>query len=122
MERQNSVEISNKIVQTENLKFVTVKSQNLKGRGDICVFEPQTNQTDLPIVILLHGVYGSSWAWAFSGNAHITAQNLISNNEISPMILAIPSDGLWGDGSAYVPHHGFDFEKWIEILNGENQK
>jgi S-formylglutathione hydrolase FrmB len=25
----------------------------------------------------------------------------------------MPSDGLWGDGSAYLPHDGYDFEKWI---------
>ena len=29
------------------------------------------------------------------------------------MILAMPSDGLWGDGSAYIPHPKQDFEKWI---------
>ena len=29
------------------------------------------------------------------------------------MILVMPSDGLWGDGSAYLPHNSFDFEKWI---------
>jgi S-formylglutathione hydrolase FrmB len=25
----------------------------------------------------------------------------------------MPSDGLWGDGLAYLPHNGYDFEKWI---------
>jgi len=25
----------------------------------------------------------------------------------------MPSDGLWGDGSLYLPHHGQDFESWI---------
>ena len=29
------------------------------------------------------------------------------------MILAMPSDGLWGDGSAYLNHHGKNFETWI---------
>jgi S-formylglutathione hydrolase FrmB len=29
------------------------------------------------------------------------------------MALAMPSDGLWGDGSGYLPHGGQDFEKWI---------
>jgi S-formylglutathione hydrolase FrmB len=29
------------------------------------------------------------------------------------MILVMPSDGLWGDGSAYLNHNGKDFEKWI---------
>jgi len=25
----------------------------------------------------------------------------------------MPSDGLWGDGSAYVAHNGYNFDKWI---------
>lgn len=47
------------------------------------------------------------------GKAHITLQSLIEAGEVSPMILAMPSDGLWGDGSAYLTHNGRDFEKWI---------
>jgi S-formylglutathione hydrolase FrmB len=29
------------------------------------------------------------------------------------MIIAMPSDGLWGDGSGYLAHNGLDFERWI---------
>jgi len=29
------------------------------------------------------------------------------------MMIAMPSDGLWGDGSGYVPHAHADYEKWI---------
>jgi len=29
------------------------------------------------------------------------------------MMIAMPSDGLWGDGSGYVPHAQADYEKWI---------
>jgi putative tributyrin esterase len=29
------------------------------------------------------------------------------------MILAMPSDGLYGDGSGYVPHRDANFEQWI---------
>jgi S-formylglutathione hydrolase FrmB len=29
------------------------------------------------------------------------------------MVLAMPSDGLWGDGSGYLPHREADFERWI---------
>jgi enterochelin esterase-like enzyme len=29
------------------------------------------------------------------------------------MIIGMPSDGLWGDGTGYVAHHGIDFENWI---------
>jgi S-formylglutathione hydrolase FrmB len=53
-------------------------------------------------VTLLHGVYGSHWAWTRSGGAHRTARRLIDGGAIPPMVLAMPSDGLWGDGSAYM--------------------
>ncbi|MEM6641807.1 MAG: YqiA/YcfP family alpha/beta fold hydrolase [Bacteroidota bacterium] len=97
----------------EGLKFITVKSKNLLGRGDICVFVPEGKHENLPVVTLLHGVYGSCWVWALKGNAHGVARDLITSKKISPMILAMPSDGLWGDGSGYLPHGKQDFENWI---------
>jgi enterochelin esterase-like enzyme len=115
-----TTEISDPNFESNNLRFITIKSKNLKGRGDICVFVPKgNNDTNLPIAILLHGVYGSSWSWALSGGAHRTAQDLIDINKIKPIVLVMPSDGLWGDGSAYINHNGLDFEKWIieDVIN-----
>ncbi|MDW7691223.1 alpha/beta hydrolase-fold protein [Flammeovirgaceae bacterium SG7u.111] len=110
----NTTELSNPQFEMDGLRFITVKSKNLKGRGDICVFVPKGEQLEnLPIVTLLHGVYGSAWVWAFLGGAHKTAQRLIEEGKIKPMVLAMPSDGLWGDGSGYMAHDGKDFEKWI---------
>ncbi len=120
MSHFRTTELSDPQFEGNSLRFITVKSKNLKGRGDICVFVPKGNTvTDLPITILLHGVYGSAWSWSLSGGAHHTAQQLIDNNKIKPMILAMPSDGLWGDGSAYSKHSGLDFEKWIveDVIN-----
>lgn len=108
-----TVEIADSQFVRDNLYFMTVKSENLKGRGDIAFYLPETEKTDLPLVILLHGVYGSSWSWAYSGGAHITAQEMISSGEIPELILAMPSDGLQGDGTAYVDHGDRNFEKWI---------
>jgi len=109
-----TTEISNPEFECNNLRFITVKSINLKGRGDICIFTPPlTNIQDIPIVILLHGVYGSSWAWSLKGGVHLTAWKMIREGEIRPMVIAMPSDGLWGDGSAYVTHGNLNFEKWI---------
>ncbi|WP_370513170.1 hypothetical protein [Fulvivirga sp. M361] len=114
MKRFRTTEISDPNFENDNLRFITVKTAHLKGRGDICVFVPDVpDTTDLPIVILLHGVYGSAWVWSQKGGAHVTAASLIEEKEIKPMILAMPSDGLWGDGSAYLPHHQYDFEQWI---------
>jgi len=97
------------------LKLVTVKSPALGARADASIYLPdQARGLDkVPVVILLHGVYGSHWIWAGMGKAHSTLQSLIDTGEISPMILAMPSDGLWGDGSAYLNHSRKEFEKWI---------
>lgn len=97
----------------QGLHFITVKSNALKKRADLAVYTPSTTEGVLPIVILLHGVYGSHWAWAVKGKVHETAQKLIDAGQIKPMMLVMPSDGLYGDGSGYVPHKTADYERWI---------
>jgi len=114
--RFRTLEISNPAYQPENLTFVTVKSSNLKGRADCTFFiPPQLSRAggDIPVVILLHGVYGSHWAWTFNINVHNIALKLIEEGKIQPMVLVMPSDGLFGDGSGYFNHGDKDFEKWI---------
>ncbi|RPD99101.1 esterase family protein [Aureibaculum marinum] len=109
-----TTEISNPEFECNNLRFITVKTQNLKGRGDICVFVPPIKKLqDTPIVTLLHGVYGSAWIWAHKAGVHFTAMKMINKGLIKPMVIAMPSDGLWGDGSGYLPHNNFNFENWI---------
>lgn len=109
-----STEVSDPKFESDNLRIITVKTNNLKGRGDICVFVPPVeNVENIPLVLLLHGVYGSAWVWSQKGGVHRTAWKMIQNNEIPPMVIAMPSDGLWGDGSGYLPHNQIDFEKWI---------
>lgn len=99
----------------DDLYFITVKSNFLHRRADLTVFQPvqAVGMTGIPLVILLHGVYGSHWAWALKGKVHQTAQRLIDTGAIRPMVLAMPSDGLFGDGSGYVPHKSEDYERWI---------
>ncbi len=115
MTQFRTIEISNPRFENDFIRYITVKSKYLKGRGDICVFVPAgiEEMNDCPLVILLHGVYGSFWSWTLSGGVHISVLELIKKKLIPPMVIAMPSDGLWGDGSAYLPHHGYDFEKWI---------
>jgi enterochelin esterase-like enzyme len=107
--------ISNPEYETENLRYLNIQSSYLKGRGDISVFVPPNskNSTHLPIAILLHGVYGSHWAWTRHMNVHHVALNLIEKGVLPPMVLLMPSDGLWGEGSGYLQHSGKDFEQWI---------
>lgn len=115
MDKQfRTTEISDPTFESNNLRFITVKSKYLKGRGDICVFVPPLEDlTNVPVVILLHGVYGSAWAWSQKGGVHLTAWELMQKGALQPMVIAMPSDGLWGDGSGYVPHSKRDFEQWI---------
>ncbi len=110
-----TIELSDPHYEMGGIRFLTVKTPSLKGRGDICLFIPKIDegQTNLPIYILLHGVYGSAWCWAYKGGAHHTAQRLMARGVIQPAILAMPSDGLWGDGSAYFSHHQKKFDSWI---------
>jgi putative tributyrin esterase len=110
-----TLEVSDPALAPPGLRFVTAKSAALGQRADLLLYEPTqaASLQDVPLVLLLHGVYGSHWAWAFKGGAHLTAQRLIDAGAIPPMVLAMPSDGLWGDGSGYVAHAGQDFERWI---------
>ncbi|MEM8888757.1 MAG: esterase family protein, partial [Bacteroidota bacterium] len=74
-----TIELSDAPFEWEGLRFMTVKSPSLKGRGDICLYVPHLTKEaqNLPIYILLHGVYGSAWIWALKGGALQTAQKLM---------------------------------------------
>jgi len=109
-----TTEISYPENEYDHLRFMTVKSRVLGKRADITVFvPPHHNLVSLDVVILLHGVYGSHWAWAMNGAVHKTAHQLIEEGKIRPMMLVMPSDGLHGDGSGYLRHQTEDYEKWI---------
>lgn len=101
-----TIEISDPRFEFEGLRFVTVKSAALGQRADLTLFVPPqaVGRSDVPIVMLLHGIYGSHWSWALQGGAHRTAARMIAVGDLPPVVLAMPSDGLWGDGSGYVPH------------------
>lgn len=108
-----TIEVSEPSLSPEHLRFVTVKSNHLNGRGNVTLFRPPDADGTIPLLVLLHGVYGSHWSWTYKGAAHETAHSLIDGGRIRPMAIAMPSDGLWGDGSGYVPHDGYDFSAWI---------
>ncbi len=113
MSQFRTLRVSDPRFEHDGLRIVTVKSPSLKGRGDICLYVPEECPQHTPVVLLLHGVYGSHWSWALGGGAHKTTARLIQHGAIQPIVLAMPSDGLWGDGSAYLPHAAQNFERWI---------
>lgn len=110
-----SVECSDPRFERDGLRVITVSSGALARRADMCFWAPPigTSPTTLPLVILLHGAGGSAWSWPLNGCAHLTASRLVETGEIAPVALAMPSDGLWGRGSGYVPHADADYERWI---------
>lgn len=109
-----TIEISESSFAPPGVSFVTVKSTALKRRADLSLYvPPETSAKSLPLVILLHGVYGSHWAWLFKGGAHQVLDRLIKEENLPPMMLAMPSDGLWGDGSGYARHADADYHRWI---------
>ena len=82
-----TVRVSDPRFEHDGLRIATVKSPALKGRGDISLFVPSSCPENIPIVLLLHGVYGSHWSWALGGGAHQTAARLIESGEIQPVVL-----------------------------------
>ncbi len=109
-----SIEISDPEYTQPGVSMVTVKSAAMKRRADLtCYVPPGAKTGPLPLVILLHGVYGSHWAWLFKGGAHRVLDRLMAEEGLPAMVLAMPSDGLWGDGSGYVQHVDADYSRWI---------
>lgn len=110
-----TVELSNPRFEHEGIRHMTVKSPALSRRGDLSLYVPPKvlNESCECLLILLNGVYNSHWGWLYHAGVHRTAQRLIHSGAIRPMILAMPSDGLWGDGSAYIPHGAEDAERWV---------
>jgi len=99
----------------DGLRDLTVLSPALGRRADLTVYAPAgaADVESLPVVILLHGVYGSHWAWARNGFAHVALASLVETAQVAPMVLAMPSDGMFGIGSGYLDRAGEDAERWI---------
>jgi putative tributyrin esterase len=96
------------------VRLLTLYSPALRSRADVTLYLP-TAAADrpLPLLVLLHGVNGSHWNWWVLGNLPGIAREMIAAGEIIPFAIAMPSDGLWSNGSGYVAHKRFDAESWI---------
>ena len=105
-------ELSSHEFSPPNTRFLTVQSPALRRRGDIVIYNAETTTPDVPAVTLLHGVYGSAWAWMYSGGVH-TVYERLRDEGLSEFVLIMPSDGLPGDGSGYVALDDADYRKWI---------
>ncbi|HEY6447626.1 MAG TPA: alpha/beta fold hydrolase [Acidobacteriaceae bacterium] len=96
------------------VRLLTLYSPGLRHRADVTLYLPPAPAgRPLPLLILMHGVYGSHWNWCAMGNLPSIAGEMLTAGEITPIAVAMPSDGLWSDGSGYVAHKRFDAEAWI---------
>ncbi len=113
--RFEPIELSDQEYEHDQVRNLAFYSSALHGRGDVSLFVPPECEplSMVPVVLLLHGVYGSHWSWFLSGGVHRTAQKLIAENRIRPMLLISPSDGLAGDGTGYLPQRDRNYETWI---------
>jgi S-formylglutathione hydrolase FrmB len=106
------MEVSDPRYEHDGLRHVTVFSRALGRRADCTLWAPPGASGPLPLVVLLHGVYASHWAWSASGGAHVAAAGLIESGA-APFALAMPSDGLFGHGSGYLDQPTGGYERWI---------
>jgi hypothetical protein len=88
----NRLEVSPLNSCDDNFVTITAYSSHLNGRGDITVYCQATQSTNVPIIILLHGVYGSHWVWSQLGKVEQVYQNLRQQG-LSEFVLVMPSDG-----------------------------
>jgi len=96
------------------VRLLTLYSPALRHRADVTLYlPPGAGDRPVPLLVLMHGVYGSHWNWWALGNLPAIAAEMLAAAQIVPFAIAMPSDGLWGDGSAYVTHKRFDAESWI---------
>jgi putative tributyrin esterase len=96
------------------VSLLTMYSPALRRRADVTLFVPPGSQDRaLSLLILMHGVYGSHWNWWVLGKLPATVAEMLASGEIGAFAVAMPSDGLWGDGSGYVAHKEMDAESWI---------
>jgi putative tributyrin esterase len=110
-----NAQLSRPIPGNESLRFLNFRGEALKCRGDVLLFSPPEVELldSVPLLLLLHGVYGCQWNWWLNGNIDALAMDMLRNGTTVPMMIAMASDGLWGDGSGYVPHAHANYEKWI---------
>lgn len=108
------IERSDPTLIEDNLTLLTVHASSLKGRGNISVYNTNSTKKDIPVVILLHGVYGNNWVWMHLGGVHNVYEQLRKEQQIDEMLLVMPEDGSYYSGSGYLPlTNGCDYERWI---------
>jgi putative tributyrin esterase len=107
------LEISDQAYTEQNVTMLTIHSSHIDGRQDVNIYHHKTTSKHVPIVVLLHGVYGSNWVWMNMGGVH-QVYNRLREQGLNEFVLVMPSDGGLWQGSGYLPllDKG-DYEQWI---------
>jgi len=116
MEKQfPNAQLSSPIPGNESLRFLNFRGEALGYRSDVLLYTPPGfgSMERVPLLLLLHGIFGCQWNWWLNGAIDRTANEMLRDGSMSPMMIAMPSDGLWGDGTGYVPHAHGNYEQWI---------
>ncbi|MCB0689486.1 MAG: prolyl oligopeptidase family serine peptidase, partial [Saprospiraceae bacterium] len=53
------------------------------------------------------------FSWLYQAGVHRVLDQMLKDKQLNPFMLVMPSDGLAGDGTGYLPHVVKDYEKWI---------
>src|ERR1700760_3372605 len=95
-----NAQLSRPIPGNENLRFLNFRGEALPTRGDVLLLTPPhfDDLRAVPLLILLHGVYGCQWNWWLNGAIDRTMSEMLRDGMTVPMMIAMPSDGLIGDG------------------------
>lgn len=108
------LEVSNPAYTPTNTQFLTIHSSHLGRRHDVSIYNVNAKGKKVPIIILMHGVYGNHWVWTNLGGIDKVYEQVKAQQGISDFILVMPSDGGLHDGSAYLPTtHNGNYEQWI---------
>src|SRR3984957_6021655 len=94
-----NAQLSRPIPGNERLRFLNFRGDAFGSRGNVLIFSPPGMDSlhHLPLLLLLHGVYGCQWNWWLNGGIDSIAMEMRRDGSMAPIMLAIPSDGSWGD-------------------------
>lgn len=118
------LELSNPKFTPANTQVLTIHSSYLGRRHDVSIYNAHAKGNNLPIIVLMHGVYGNHWVWMNLGGIQSVYNKLKAQQSIGDFILVMPSDGGLHDGSAYLPtRNNGDYEQWImdDVINATIQ-
>ncbi|MCG3180541.1 MAG: Endo-1,4-beta-xylanase Z [Phycisphaerae bacterium] len=100
-------------------------SRTLDRRCNVFLYTPpgvgpgSPKLATLPVLYLLHGMWGSEIDWPFKGDAHNVLDREIAAGRVQPMIVAMPHDGLTDEGTFYVDWHGGRRERFERYMTGD---